>query len=362
MSEDKSLHLPDGTKLKWHEKSYKNYLNKTTVVYGRTGSGKSTIIDEIMYLCKDFVPTIFVVAPTNSSNNNYTNKVPEHCIRNKLDAKWLEQLLSRQKNVSELYQNANDMDNLKSVFDKINDSSAYTMESSIARKADEFIRGLEVTDMPFAKKKKQKTQILNNRNNMLKKLYKTTIRENKVNLETSSGLSKQQKALLLFLDFNPNVILIFDDCASTFKKMYKQTTAIKEIFYEGRHYHFTTIISAQDDKEIDSELRKNTSISIFTTAQSVTACFSKVSNGFPKHEKLRSNVCIETVFKQDENDVEHFQKLAYVQNTSDPFRYLIADIYDEFRMGSPHLWEYANKIKSEKSNLNKKNLLYDRYL
>lgn len=362
MSEDKSLHLPDGTKLKWHEKSYKNYLNKTTVVYGRTGSGKSTIIDEIMYLCRDYVPTIFVVAPTNSSNNNYTNKVPANCIRNKLDAKWLEQLLQRQKNASELYQNANDMDNLKSVFDKVGDSSAFVMEASIARKADEFIRGLETSDMIFAKKKKQKTQILNNRNEMLKKLYKTTIRANKVNLESGASLSKKQKALLTFLDFNPNVMIICDDCASTFKKMYKQTTAIKEIFYEGRHYHFTTIISAQDDKEIDSELRKNTSISIFTTAQSVTACFSKVSNGFPKHERIRSNICIETVFKQDENDVKHYQKLAYIQNTADPFRYMIADIYDDFRMGSHHLWKYTDKIKGDRNNLNKKNPLYDKYV
>lgn len=362
MSEDKSLHLPDGTRLKWHEKSYKNYLNKTTIVYGRTGSGKSTIIDEIMYLCKDYIPSIFVVAPTNSSNHNYTNKVPANCIRSKLDAKWIEQLLQRQKNASELYQNANDMDNLKSVFDKVNDSTAFAMEASIARKADEFIRGLETSDMEFAKKKKQKTQILNNRNDMLKKLYKTTIRANKVDIESNANLSKKQKALLKFLDFNPNVMIIFDDCASTFKKMYKRTTAIKEIFYEGRHYHFTTVISAQDDKEIDSELRKNTSTSIFTTSQSVTACFSKVSNGFPKHEKLRSSVCIETVFKQDENDVKHYQKLVYVQNIADPFRYMIADIYDDFKMGSAHLWEYTNKIKGDKNNLNKKNPLFDKYV
>ena len=73
---DKSITLPDKTKLKWFEKDYKNYLNKTTIVYGRTNSGKSTIIEEIMYLCKDYIPTVFVIAPTNSSNNAYTNKIP----------------------------------------------------------------------------------------------------------------------------------------------------------------------------------------------------------------------------------------------------------------------------------------------
>jgi len=362
MSEDKSLHLPDGTRLKWLNKSYKNYLNKTTVIYGRTGSGKSTIIDEIMYLCKDFIPTVFVIAPTNSSNNNYTNKIPSDCIKAKLNPKWIEELLARQKNTSDVYQNANDMDTLKLLFNKVNSSSAKNIELFIAKKALRSIENLDGSALEFARKKKQRVQILADRDEALHKLYKTTIRGNKLDLESRSDLSQKEKVALAFLDFNPNVMLIFDDCASTFKKLYKKTTAIKEIFYEGRHYNFTTIISAQDDKEIDSELRKNTGVSIFTTAQSVTACFSKTSNGFPKHERLRSDTCIETVFKQDENDIKHYQKLAYVQNAPDPFRYTIADVYDDFKMGGSSLWEFANKISGNKKRLSKKNPLYEKYI
>ena len=52
--DDKSLCLSDKTKLKWLPKNHKDYLNRTTIIYGRTNSGKSTIIDDIMYLCKDY--------------------------------------------------------------------------------------------------------------------------------------------------------------------------------------------------------------------------------------------------------------------------------------------------------------------
>jgi hypothetical protein len=362
MSDDRSLFLSDRTKLQWLPKTYKNFLNKTTIIYGRTNSGKSTIIDEIMFLCKDFIPTVFVVAPTNSSNNAYTNKIPPQFIHKELDCEWLDKLLKRQKNSSAAYINANKLEILKTLFDKVSDDTTTILEESIIKKAHSSILTVEDSNIEFIHKKKQKSQILIDRDDMLRKLYKTTIRFHKVSLENMDGISKTEKAALSFLDFNPNVMLILDDCASTFKKMYKKSSAIKEIFYEGRHYFFTTIISSQDDKEIDSELRKNTTISVFTTAQSATSNFERTSNGYPKHEKMRAKTCIESVFKQDDNDLKHYQKLVYIQNESDPFRYTIADIRDDFRMGSKPMWDYSDRIKDKKDSLNKDNSIFERYL
>jgi hypothetical protein len=361
MTDDRSLFLTDRTKLRWLNKSHTDYLNKTTIIYGRTNSGKSTIIEEIMYLCKDFIPTVFVVAPTNSSNNAYTDKIPSQFILKDLDVDWLDKFLTRQKNSAGVYINANKTEILKSLFYRISDDTAITLESSIIKKAQHSMLFIDNSSMEFIEKKKQKAQIIVDRDEMLRKLYKTSIRHNKVSLEQRSDISKSEKSALSFLDFNPNVLLILDDCASKFKKMYKKSSAIKEIFYEGRHYFITLIISSQDDKEIDSELRKNTTISIFTTAQSATSNFERSSNGYPKHEKTRAKLCTETVFKQDENDIRHYQKLVYIQNQSDPFRYTIADVHDDFRMGSKPMWDYSEKIKNKRDSLNKDNPLFDKY-
>jgi hypothetical protein len=361
MSDDKSLVLSDKTKLKYFTKNYKYFLNKTTIAYGRTMSGKSTIIEEIMFLCKDYIPTVFVVAPTNSSNNAYTDKIPSQFILKNLEVEWLDSFLHRQKNSAGAYINANKLEVLKMLFDRISDDTSQTLELSIGKKAKNSIIFIEESYMDFSNKKSQKAQIMEERGNMLRKLYKTTIRFNKVQLEQQSNLSKSERAALSFLDFNPNIMLILDDCASTFKKLYKKSTAIKEIFYEGRHYFITTLISAQDDKEIDSELRKNTTVSIFTTSQASTSNFERASNGYAKHEKVKAKHCIETVFKQDENDIKHHRKLVYLQGESEPFRYTIADLYDDFRMGSIPMWEYAEKIKSKYDNLNKNNSLIEKY-
>ena len=102
-------------------------------------------------------------------------------------------------------------------------------------------------------------------------------------------------------------------------------------------------------------------LSIFTTSQAATTNFDRNSNGYPKHEKIRSKVVIENVFRQDDNDVEHFQKLVHMQNQQDPFKYTIADMYDDFRMGSDAQWAFNDKIKFKRDCIDKNNTLFDRY-
>lgn len=362
MYEDRSLSLNDGSKLKWLPKSYKDFLNKMTILYGLTASGKSTIIEEIMYLCKEFVPNICVIAPTNETNDTYTNKVPVFLIRKQMDVKWLDKILMRQKDVSTLYKNANKIRILKSLFDRVSDDTAIATETSAIRKCHNYIMNLENSDMAFKDKKKQKNQMLKERDGMLKKIYKTSIRFNKVRLEKMNDLSKEEKACVKYLDFNPNMMLILDDCASKFKKICKQSSTMKEIFYEGRHYHITTIISTQDDKEIEPELRKNSRVSIFTSAQSATCNFEKASNGYPKNQKQRAKYATDAVFEQDENDIPHFQKLVYIQGEADPFRYTIADVYDDFRMGDRALWQLHEAIQQKRASSASNNPVFDKYL
>jgi hypothetical protein len=349
MEEPKHLILRDGSRLQWLEKDYDMFLRKMCLLFGGSGTGKSTILDEIMFMLKPHIPVCFVIAPTNSSNQTFTGKVPRRFIKDGRNltklVEWLEKFVSRQKNTAQIYMNANNLTNLKSLFDKVSDSQAKEVETSILKKANDsliFIESSSVLD--FAQKKTQKSAIKVERDKILRKVYKTSIRYHKLILEKSRSLSKKERSALTFLDINPHALLVLDDCASMFKKLYKMTTAIKEIFYEGRQSFITTIITTQDDKEIDSELRKNSMVNIFTTAQTATAAFERASNSYPKHVKERSKMAIETVFKQDISKAKHHQKLVYIQNLTDPFRYTISDLYDEYRMCCDSVWEFEEKI------------------
>lgn len=365
--ENKDLHLEDGTTLQWFKKDYKYFLNKTTLLYGRTQSGKSTIIDEISYLCKAYVSSVFVICQSSVTveSSDYFGKIPNHCIKSGVTKEWLMDFVKIQKNRAAIYKIANNIDNLKKVFDRIKDEDMEKAERLIIQEANKNINKISNSAiLEYDEKKKQIDAVKEIKEKHLIKVYKDTVRRNKVTLESSRSLSEEERCCVMYLDFNPNMMLIWDDCASIFKKLTKDSPEIKEMFYNGRHYYITQIISSQDDKEIDSELRKNALVSIFTTAQAATANFTRASNSYSKHDKKRAEICCKRVFNSDPHSTgRNYKKLVYLQTDAipDPFAYTIADLYDNFRLGCDALWQIDEKMK-EKSGYKNDNSFFNKYV
>lgn len=121
------------------------------------------------------------------------------------------------------------------------------------------------------------------------------------------------------------------------------------------------IITSQDDKEIDSEIRKNATVNIFTTAQVALSNFQRSSNSYPKMEKQRAELCINSIFMKGDKD-RNYKKLIYFQkDDKDKFYYTIADLYDDFKMGCPGLWELNTRIKELNGNDKVNNPFFNKY-
>jgi len=149
------------------------------------------------------------------------------------------------------------------------------------------------------------------------------------------------------------------------KTWVKESPAIKELFYQGRHIYTTIVLGTQADKEIDSEIRKNASISIFTTPQDVTGAFARGSNAFPDRDKRRAQLCCNAIFSPGLASSSHdtYQKLVYVRDDRiDPFKYTIADIYNdnEFKIGSNWVWE-LDKYLYPSDNKSQNTSMFDKY-
>lgn len=348
---NKELFLDDGTPLKWFPKGQNHFFNQTTIIYGRRMSGKSTIVKEIMYMLRHLISIVFIISQSSVSNTDFVGKVPSMCIKSDVDKDWMEKFLESQKGRAKLYNRANDVKILKSLFDKVKTVQDEETERLILSSADKYVYNIENNPrIDFASKKEQITEIQTVQVKKLVDLYKSNIRTNKHILDSMiSNLSLDEICCLNYLDFQPHALLIFDDCASVFKKWSKESTVMKEIFYNGRWYYITIIITAQDDKEIDAELRKNAMVSFFTSHQAATSNFAKAANAYPKHEKIKSEKCIKKIFGSGDNK-KNFKKLVYVQNAQDPFMYTIAELYEDFRIGAPSLWLLDQKIEESKRN------------
>ncbi len=348
------LVLKDGSKLRWFDKSKNSFLDKNTILFGGTNSGKSTIMEEIMYLCSKDVPVCFAISPTNDANQFFTNRLPAKFFRDGKEpaatVAFLRKILNWQTKRCYLHNIANRLDILHGICEKISNSQVQDMIEYVSKQFDNAIRKINDSNkLNIAQKKTHRFNIQQKRDDVLRKIYHSTL--NKYHKEISNmQLSQEESLALKFRNINPRAMLILDDCASHFKKWFKMDTAIKEVFYQGRQLKLTTIITSQDDKDIESELRKNAMNTIFTTAQAVNENFDRASNHYSKYIKEKAKLCTEAVFRQEPNTPKHFQKLVYVNNDPDPFRFTIADLYDGVKMCAPVFWTLGQH-KNKKTNI-----------
>jgi hypothetical protein len=115
-------------------------------------------------------------------------------------------------------------------------------------------------------------------------------------------LDNNELQIIKCLNINPNLLLILDDCAYN-ANVWCKYNEIKEIFMNGRHHKITLMISFQDDKLLDSSLRKNAFINIFTTEIVCNTFFNRSANNFSKQDRAKMCLLSKHIFNEDKNKV-----------------------------------------------------------
>ena len=359
MSEYKEIaHLEDedGNKIPYLKKDPRYFHRKIIALYGETESGKSTIIQEIMYLLKNSIPNVIIFAPTNDSNNLYTEKVNKPGIFTKLSMEILEEIYQRQKEAAKIYKIANDMQTMHSVFIKIADDRTRSIVNSVNRDAARHIQLAAQRYSDPGMRKSEETKIRDMRDAALRKTYKLCIEANYRNLLGGMPLTEEQYIAVFYHKFSPDMLLIFDDCASFFVE-HKNEPLIKDMFYQGRHECLTSIFSFQGDKNLPPDLRRAAHISFFTTQACANAYVTCPGNGIAgdKMLKRRWERAASRIFRYDGNDAPSHRKLVYLRSDNEKIQVTVADGYDDFPMGGLWVRKFMQAIepKSAASGNNK---------
>jgi hypothetical protein len=93
-----------------------------------------------------------------------------------------------------------------------------------------------------------------------KRIYRAAIMQHQQQILSSSD-NDAYRTVILHPNFNPRILLIFDDCiASGAKEINK---SVEQIAFEGRHRHITFFLATQYETRIDKALRENAHFSIF---------------------------------------------------------------------------------------------------
>lgn len=359
--DDKTLYTEQKDPIPFFPKSAENHLNLTTLIFGGSGSGKTTIIEEILYLIKDQVPIILVIAP-KTSDKAYRSKLPARCIKEDLTKNQLIKIWERQQNATQIYNTANNLDFLESVYNIVPDKTSFVTIGAIKKKASEIISEIEKSKtLDYGQKKAQKTAIEELQIKRITQIYKDQIRKHRDRLmQLKADLTPEQQIVIEYIDFNPRLALVIDDSSEKFQvwmKYFKknEVNPFGGIFYKNRWNYLTLIIGAHDDKLIDTEFRKNSRVTVYCNSQAFVTSVSRSGNGFTPKERKDSMRYANRIFGNEEENkkaaIKNHNKMCYIREDPRPFKYMIANLYPNFTLGCAPLRELVDKMPKKDGNL-----------
>lgn len=332
--------------------NYIHFLNRSTFLYGASGTGKTTIIFDILYHLNAHVDQIIVISPSDPQTGDYSESgiVPKPLIHYQLTKELIENILERQEMLSEVYKNANKLEILQKLFNRLQLREESSMLEQARKATREAIEETKAKYLEAATRKKETKAIEDKFEEFERLVYKKYINKHRPKYAIMN-LSDEEKNTLEYINLNPRLILILEDCGAQIKELRKKTTALDEILFRGRHANITLLLPCQDDKNVDSELRKNAFVNIFTSPACANAYFQRSSNGFDKETQDKVKRYTGGVYK-----VEH-QKLVHLR-TQNSFHRYTATIHDHFIFGSGVIKQYCDAIQKNGISINKSNKFY----
>jgi ribosomal protein L20 len=334
--------------------NYQTFLDKTTILYGESKTGKSTVIIDILYQLFPFVDQIIVISPTDRQNHTYSGKsikervVPLPCIHYAISDKLLKDIWERQEALVAVYTKANDAGVIKSLFEKLNLTDVKKIMTDISERRqnrENEIRSQYTDGDTINSKIEEMDNDFRKLTNMVHKHY---INENRGRL-SRVALTEDEKFTLRFLNLNPRLVLIFDDCTDQLAK-FKNHPVMQKIAFQARWNFITTLLACHTDKSLDPAFKKNAFNSVFTEQTCANAYFGRGSNDFDKDDKERAKSACRGAF----TPVSKHQKLIWVREDKKFYRFT-ATKRDGFRFGCDALWNLSKQIESEGMNFSEDN-------
>lgn len=327
----------------------KYFLNVLTILFGPSGSGKSSLIMHILNTIRDVVPVGMVCCPTNATNGDYDNIIPAECIYDDLTADLMKKIFIRQGNVLAMYGMVRDIDILSPLFHMIADRSSIDKISKLDNLLETSIHKVqaaydddEVESVVDDMKSRHRKKVV--------KIMRSSIIESKRKFGKMQ-LTEMQRTILCNLEINPNLLLIVDDCAASIKE-WRDLEETKQLFFQGRHFKVTTILTMQNESIIPVPLRSNAHISIFTTKKIATTYFTKASSGASVEERKRIEKISSVVFANSDDSRPNYKKLVMFSNivaTEDKIQYIVANPKRK-KFGSAATWKLCERVKRELPN------------
>lgn len=250
---------------------YKWFLNKSCIIYGRSGSGKSHIIKHILYLLRAHVPTTIAFSMSEKNNSNYSRAMIPRClVLDNVTREAVHSIAQRQNRARLIYERAHNTDILRDLFVRVATQKQQDQADQLRATYDEIATKYTISDALDAQ---YKTSLCN--------LYGSVIDRAQFD---EADLSDDELFAIKWHNFNPNITVVFDDCSTDLAKLKGCADVLEQIF-QGRHYFCTSIIALHNESMVLPAMRSNVGLSLFTDQQTARQWAMRPTNGFQKSKR-----------------------------------------------------------------------------
>lgn len=352
MDEDMYIQLFSKTedKIETENASYTEYkfvpeefIDRSVIWYGTSGSGKSFHLKFCLNEVKHLFPRVVLFSTTNESSDDFKDIIHDAMIYNELTEHKIIEIVKAQIEMAEMYRQVNELPVLMEVFNVCASTQQKNMFNSIERALQ---NACAKVSGPENIKASEISKLRKTVNKKLIYFLKFCIIPNRNKIDVNK-LSETAQLCVRYIDMNPRLLIIFDDCQEEVKELIMKKKSevsmmFKNLFMRGRHNFITHWYTMQDDASLAPALRKNAKVSVLTQNSLAISFIGRTSNSIdPESKKLGLGLCNKLF--QGEND---YRKIIYFKEKTNEtkFQYHTAKDPGLFRVGSVVVNEFCDEV------------------
>lgn len=349
-------------------------LGSTFALYGPTKSGKTIYTKHIMSLINSpVINQAIVVSPTEPSNREYKDCIPGPAIWHRIRAPegallgkkspespegkmmFLRSIIQRQTMATGIYRDHNQIAKIKPIASKLPAGAQKELNDAL-RSLNELTKAsiTEVQNRNITRHRQVEILAAYSAqfDEMRCKIYKMYLNRNISALWFNPDISKEERETLYFMNINPNLLTVWDDCAAGLKPLFRKEE-FREFFYQPRHMSLTNIFTFQDNTDLDKNLRKQPFYSILCNSEVARGFFE--NSPFSREERNLAMAMIPIIFATP------FQKMVYVRDDPKKFYRIRIDKTPKFRFGSDLYWSLCTEVQNNDNQLDTNNPFFSRF-
>lgn len=294
------------------------FFNKTSAIYGLTGSGKSYGAKSIISAIGTVTPKAIFYSKTEKQNKAYSTDNPSPIVYHSFNLNHLKQVLKYQEALVSRWDMSNcNLNNLTQLARKYN-----ILYQNYFQELEQ-VENLEERDYLKCKY-------------LVDALYEKMPND-------------EDENIFRFMKINPSILVIIDDFAAEVAGYCRKADSkefLNSLGYNARHSQMTTIYLLQDTNAINPTGRRNMQTIVFSSPSEARVYLTTRNNGLSP-EDMKEAVSVTKKLEE----LGGYRNLVYCRDGTYKYKwnYIIGNGEDKCRVCSYPLQEYCKRVSNDQT-------------